>query len=67
MGIVWEKTFAYFRCDIPGCGAEQTVSYDDDWDDRRAAIPRARDLGWSAGGGKAFCPDCTAVGNYDDR
>jgi hypothetical protein len=67
MGVVWEKTSVYFRCDIPGCGAEHTESCDDDWDDRRAALPRVRDLGWSVDRhGKAFCPDCTAVSSYDE-
>jgi hypothetical protein len=67
MAIVWEKTSVYFRCDIPGCGAEHTEQCDDDYQDRRAAIPRVRDLGWSTGHRMtAYCPDCTLAGSYDE-
>jgi hypothetical protein len=67
MGVIWNKTSVYFRCDIPGCFKEHEERCDDDWDDRRAALPRARDLGWSVDNRKrAFCPDCTAAGSYDE-
>jgi hypothetical protein len=67
MGIVWNKTSVYFRCDIPDCLGEHTEPCDDDYDDRRAAVPRVRDLGWSVDGqGKAYCPGCTANGSYDE-
>lgn len=66
MPIIWGKTSVYFRCDIPGCDADETIPCDDDYLDRRSTVPKARDLGWSIGHHqKAFCPDCTKAATYD--
>jgi len=71
MGVMRESTRTTFRCDIPGCGAEHVIRHGKTWDESRAAFPEASDAGWSYNkkGRKwqAFCPDCTSVGDYEDR
>src|SRR5262249_8435961 len=71
MGIIWRTTSVLFRCDIPGCYGTHAEQPDPDWDDSRAAIPKARELGWSMskerGRWKAFCPQCSTVNDGESE